>query len=627
MIGPVRVAETALVGLFLVAIYVWASASLASFDLWFYLRMGEEIVSSGSIPHYQSFLSTADTFSPTYDINPEWAMSLLCFGVYEVLGETGLLSLKGLLITALAAVLYRTCRLCGVSPALAVGWCWLGMLVMRSRFLLRAGLVTDLALALLVHYLIRVELGHAANRPTRVFWLFLIWANFHHGVVSGLALLGIYWLFSLTGRSRVASFTTLAWAGAGSLCRPGGYRLYEFVLDHMNRPLPMRLVLEWRPLEGHWYLGALGLFCLVVAWSFWRARSRGRFLWSHLAVCGAYFCLAFRYVRALGELTPVVVPLAAFAAGSTGGRRRLVEVGLVAGLMVWSWPGLPHYDHFPEGGIAYLRTHPPRGRVHNTYAYGGLMAFRGLAPFVHGMTTLYPDSLLLVHNTIIHNSEKREALLADYRVGAVLMRYPAGGEAQFGEFLKESPLWNLVYLDDTCLVYWRGEPPTEPYKLLASKGGELTGPGNDDLKKELLRVLEVTPQAAKPRMLLAELAYHKGEVDRAVELLQEVTENPVFQASAFTRLGELYTAEERYQEALEAFRRSLKRAPGQAKTFYKMARVYQALEKPWAARYSALRALYYDGKFEVTGELLESLPGMPPRGGGPDPSGVEPSSP
>ncbi|MCA9792574.1 MAG: tetratricopeptide repeat protein [Candidatus Eremiobacteraeota bacterium] len=608
---PSRTWEKLLVVAFVLGVFRWTSAPLASFDLWFYLRMGREIVTTQTIPHYTTFLSTADTFSAQYDINPEWGMSVLTYGVYQAFGVSGLRCLKGLLLTWLACMVYSTCRMVGLSPGLAVGWSWLGMAVMHTRFSLRAGLFTDLGLILLVIYLLRIETGRAPNRPAMMFWLFAIWSNFHQGMVSGLMLLGLYWVF---GRNtRVRALPALAWAVLGSICRPGGYKVFVFVLEHMQRPIPMKIVVEWRPIEGNWWAGPLGWFCLIGLWAFWRAWRQRRFQLAHLVISLVFLALAFRYVRALGELAPVVTPLVAFAAGHLGRQRRTLQVLAAAAFMAWTWPGISNFSHLPTGGVAYLKAHPTSGRIFNTYAYGGIMAFNNLPPFVHGMTTLYPDSLLIDHNAIIHSPAKRQALMDKYNVTAILMRFPVGGEEEFGKFLRASPEWKLVYLDDTCLVFWRGEPPTPAYQYLAVAGEELTGPGNSSLEADLLRALEVSPEACKPKLLLAELAYHRGEVDRAIKLLETVARNPAFHPIATARLGDLYEAEKQWEKARLAFKESLTTAPNEPRTLFKLARVCLQLERYEEARTAAGKAVRIDPELEITRGLLKGLGGMTPR--------------
>lgn len=236
-------------------------------DLWWLLADGRLISQTGSIPNTDPFSWSARGL-PWH--NDQWLAGWLAFQVYRVAGLEGLHLAKALILTSTLAVLLDTGRRLRsdgqtdwLLPALALSlFCAEG----RYFFDVRAYLATYFGLALLWRWLQLQERLH----PAAVFLLFMVWANLHGGVSSGLLLLG---LTTLTRRSRHL-FLMTGLATLAACCNPSGIWLLLHPVRLLSSPWGLYLN-EWVPawrrpeLFGR-MLAALGLAAL---WG-WLARPR-----------------------------------------------------------------------------------------------------------------------------------------------------------------------------------------------------------------------------------------------------------------------------------------------------------------------------------------------------------------
>ncbi len=624
-----------LVAFFLFLVFFWTLEPLLVFDLWFYIRMGEEIVSTQTIPHYETFLSTADSFEPFYDINPEWAMGVLTYLVHRFAGEAGLCVLKALLLTSIGLVILLACREAKVPMELAIPMTGLGLWVMRSRFLLRSVLVTDLCLGILVWQLLRAERGSTRSLPWIAFALLAILANFHTGGISALFLLGAWWLGlsleKILGRDRgelspSVVLTTAAAGFLGSLLRPGGWLMYPWIYEHMERKLPLQWVREWEPLADGWWFTALGPYLLLAIGGF-LVNGRDRLRLPYLLVSLVYFAFAFRYNRALGELVPVVTPLIAILWVGPFEKVRVRRFPLFLGtvltaLLAFSLTQPRHYQLkapssvLPVVAVDYLEQHPPRGRLFNSYEFGGYLAFRHQPPFIHGITSIFPDQLLRDYVALHNDPTQRASLLDRYEIETMLLHYPTGGEQLLLDYLDTEPDWHLVYWDDACLLYFHGTPPTQPFKVRPASGRPFFDLDLGEATDELERHVERFPESLRPRLLLAK-AYQEGErFEQALSLYSQIVQAHPRSFAAFFEQGQVLFGLQRLPEAARSLERAVALSPDSAPAHFNLAIVYVGLasQQPthassWLkkARSEARRSLELKPDFENARQLLEQL--------------------
>ncbi|MBI2469178.1 MAG: hypothetical protein HYV62_15400, partial [Candidatus Rokubacteria bacterium] len=246
-----RAVRLGLYGLTLLAVFAVALSSFTRFDFWWYLKAGEYIVQTRSVPQGDPFSFTAPG-RPW--INHMWLTQVVLYLLYESVGRIPILVGKSALVAAVFGVVLATCLRRGVHPLLAVSVTALAALAGQGYWHARPQILTYLFMAIYLHLL---QEGWE-RRLRRLVWLPLImvaWANLHAGFVTGLGLLGLIVLgetiarLLAPGRGGWRPLATLALisaaAGGASLLNPFGIRAVLFPLEVVSSREFMTTTIEW----------------------------------------------------------------------------------------------------------------------------------------------------------------------------------------------------------------------------------------------------------------------------------------------------------------------------------------------------------------------------------------------
>lgn len=108
-------------------------------------------------------------------------------------------------------------------------------------------------------------------------------------------------------------------------------------------------------------------------------------------------------------------------------------------------------DVFPVEAVNWIEDHPSSAPVFNYFPWGGYLLYRSWPDqtvFIDGQTDFYGESLTRQYEKVITLSDGWQDVLAEYRVGRVLM--PA--DSVLAEELIQADGWQLVYLDGTAAI-------------------------------------------------------------------------------------------------------------------------------------------------------------------------------
>jgi hypothetical protein len=107
----------------------------------------------------------------------------------------------------------------------------------------------------------------------------------------------------------------------------------------------------------------------------------------------------------------------------------------------------------PVGAVDHIEANAGKGKVYNTYSFGGYLIFRGIPTFVDGRTDQLfgGDFLTKLYRTLKGTGREFLQLLDNHQVSLALVR-PNSAEAHR---LEESPRWRLAYADDVAVLYER----------------------------------------------------------------------------------------------------------------------------------------------------------------------------
>jgi len=266
----------------------------ASADLFWQLRAGHDILSTGHAPH-------ADSYSwinhGTRWVAPEWLSFVVFWLVYRASGFFGTWMLMvALALTTAMIVWFRLLRRVGFVFALVMAN--LMLLAMASFFQERPYLFTYVFLAVSLIVVIRARENMFKGLPSGgggLLWLIPIcalWTNLHQG---GLALAGLLvtWaigdgISAILRRRKnedaggyVRQALALAASGAGCLvagmASPYGWGVYWNVIYTLQDRIAMSMVQEWRPVTSAPVTTVWGFYLLaavVICGYIWTRRQR-----------------------------------------------------------------------------------------------------------------------------------------------------------------------------------------------------------------------------------------------------------------------------------------------------------------------------------------------------------------
>jgi len=609
-----------LAGLALLAVFWVTLAPPFDYDLWFDIRMGEEIVRTRGIPHHTSFLGTQDQFGSHYSANDEWGFCLAVYLLYQVGGMAGLSLGMSTLLTVLFGILGASCRQVGLPTWATVLWLGLGYQLMRSRFMLRPQLVTDILLASLIYLLLRAERGQTRGWPWLALPLFLFWCNVHAGFMAGLVVLA-GWAVLEIPRPRVPPrlpLQAVALAALAPLLTPGSWHLYGYLYQHfLVRTLDMDVVLEWQPLSPGWWTGPMGVYAIVALAGFGLAWREGRLRLPHLGLVGLLFVAAVRHNRAAGELVAITMPLVAAAWSSRVPDRAalnaLVSLGL-GGLLAWH--GVPKIGEapartYPVGALPYLRE--VQGTILNAYHFGGWLTFQHLRPFIHGLTPTYPPQLMADYLAVIGDPQKSPELLRRYPVQAILMHYPPFEDIHtaFLERLANDPAWSLVYWDDVSLLFLPSPQPRAWKALMPALPQPFRG-SLPEAEREIERKLQEDPTCITAWKLKAEAQSRQGRRADAERTYSEMTRRFPDDGRGWLGLGATLFEAGRPLEAEGALRQAIRLEPRSATARYNLALLLtqRVQQEARAGRSDQARGLLREARSQAA-EALRLQPGLP----------------
>jgi hypothetical protein len=386
-------------------------------DLWWHIKIGQDIVSSHHWP-------TSDPFSYTVAGNPwiayEW-LGDVALGTVASAG--GLLGLDVFLflwaaLVMLALYAYTTIR-SGNSKA---GFVASGVLCSMAfaSLSLRPQMLAYLFLVLTLIALERFRRGQR-----RAVWflppMFLLWINTHGSWVIGL---GVIFIFLASGLKefRWGSIEARRWSPAERIrleCvlllslaaipfTPYGTQLaaYPFTVAS-SLPLNIGNILEWQPMPFN-VLGGKVFLAIVLGFFLVQMVAPLRLRLYEVVLLFGGITMACLHVRFLLLFVPFAAPVFAvvlarwFPPYNRKIDHPILNAMLMTGAVVamtWYFPTREGIEKiaagtFPVRAVEYLRQHPIPGPMFNSYGYGGYLV--GKLPeqrvFIDGRGDLYEDA-------------------------------------------------------------------------------------------------------------------------------------------------------------------------------------------------------------------------------------------
>lgn len=522
-------------------------APLSDLDVWWHLRVGEQILSTGS-------LLPTDPFSHTQADAP-WSWKDAGFAIalhwlWSAGGAAAIVVAKAAAFGVLAALLWRLLRHArSLPPSLAIAATALALEGTAYRFTERAA---SLSLLILTAVLVLIERDRQGSRGLPwVIGLAIVNANVHRGVVVLPVVMGVYAL-SCFVESRLGREThaAAAWrrnallalaTAAACLATPFTTALFSTSQGLMGQHTA--LLTEWAPVSFDlvWHLtpGSLVVGAVVVAGGVLLAvRVRPLPLWD-LALIAMALALGSNSMRHLPYLALLGIGPAARAIAEWPGWIRRVGglLGIAAGAAIFaaavSRPLPPPSlglapAHYPERGVAFVQGLPPeqriRGNLFNEFGYGGYLIFH-LWPeyrvFIDGRTDLvYPPEHVAAYLQAVIDPQAFAAEATRYDIQWVML--DNAPHARPRAHFDANPDWTLVHVSRRALIYVKTNGTNAalakalgyrwlwPHDLDGSLARAVAAGRGRQATEELRRMVEADPDNLYAMAALARLSARIG---------------------------------------------------------------------------------------------------------------------
>lgn len=490
-------------------VVIWMSFThpLPKLDLWWHLKVGEVIFTSGEIPRVDlfSFTRAGQPF-----IHQNWLGEVLYYLTYRAGGLPLLILFNTALVLLALVPIYHLCLT--ANDRLRVGI----LSSLLAAFVL--GLYSNMrpqAYSLIFFGVFYWVLWQYRDGQRDWLWvlplLMTLWVNLHGAFVLGVGMMGVVLLTESVRRlvrgprpdtlepSALAKLALiLGLTGLATMANPEIYRVFGYVRQLQVDPASQTFVTEWqvpdvKELSGLVFFGPFFLMLLVLSYTRRRLNltELGLFLiFAVLALAairsGIWFALIAAPIlaRHVAELEvpnllderrgrPYLNRLVRRLEGRWQARyptryrlNWVILVCLVLFTVVLSPWVRPHLEAerlnprlvdkgTPVGAIEYIAEHKLTGNIFHPQVYGDYLIWR-LWPqqrsFFDGRVHLYDESFVRDYILIFHD-DRWEARIAKYDISFLLLPKDDENAESMIEDARRSENWTLLYEDDISILF------------------------------------------------------------------------------------------------------------------------------------------------------------------------------
>lgn len=440
-------------------------------DLWWYVRLGQEILRDGAIPAVEHFAYTQAGQPVFYQ---HWGSAVLLWLVYNTAGGTGLFLWRSVILGGVYGFLWLNARRLGAGPRLSTVLTLVLALGTSNNWTVRPQL-SSYPLFVFALWLVW-EWQHGRTR-----WLWTlpvlgwVWANLHGSFSLLFLLAGPAVLFGRGPRRALAFWLGLAFLAM--FLNPYGPGIWVFFWRYASAEAFRQFITEWGPpVNEGWqmnlFFAAMLTFPLalvasprrlpVLAWVWflgfgWQAFSGMRF------VVWTMFLLFWFTAWLIGEWSqrwvdrpaPQVPPALNWA---WGGFLLLAPLALLPGVRErwWSGPPSPVYTNTPIPATQWLAARPNiPGELWADLTISSYLVFAlpERLVWVDTRFEVFPAAQWADYQTIAAAAPGWEALLAHDNINLLFLA--PQGQPNLIQAARTSEVWCLAYEDAEALIFTR----------------------------------------------------------------------------------------------------------------------------------------------------------------------------
>lgn len=610
-IGRSRTIDFALKIAFFLAIFIMATIKIGDYDIWYHLRAGQFILSTGQINHLDPFSFTAA--DRPWSVQ-SWLAGVILYVVYSGGGINALNIFNALIIMAVFLLVYMTMR---ESEGKKRGFAFAVVLLLivayaaRFRFNLRPHVFEFLFLSSTL-YILALYRHRGKNLLFIIPVIQVLWVNIHGSHILGLILPSVFIAGEAarrllkTGdapavepaRYLRALLMLLAANAAATFVNPVTYQAFLLPFEITGQKLYMANIDEWQRLEWHHLWG----YSLRYTWGFSTLFILGvasfilkkRVDVTDILLFIVFLAMAIKGIRLIPEFAIVAAPLIfmnfsrLYAAPKKDGYLKSALFILPLAVVVHTTSFGTSYafglgvkpNTFPENAIRFIEENGIRGNVFNSFAFGDYMTWRtpDRKVAIHGRNEVFPEEFyreyLDAHKSPETWKDFTDRYMITYTLLANYLTDYEGKEAI--THLAANPGWKPVYWDSVAIVYVKDTP--ENSGVIERHGYKYIRPSYLDFSylnifvergtlepvlDELDRLVASSPENEEAYLSRAFVYFMKGPDDyrRAEENLKSAMKLNPRQAITHSALGIIYYETNRVAEAKKAFEKALEIDP------------------------------------------------------------------
>ncbi|WP_322490091.1 hypothetical protein [Chloroflexus sp.] len=490
-----------------ITLVVWSTLldPLRRLDVWWHLKVGELILTSGHIPATDifSFTEYGKAFA-----HPNWLAEVLFYGLWRI-GELELLVLfNAVVISTAFLIVYRTAYLPTIPPRAVAAI----MLVVAFSFALYSNLRTQIFSFGLLALFLFILWNYRAQRHTALIWLLpvlmAVWVNVHGAFIIGLITLVIVLVSESVryrlDRSRASTSALLPLSAlyrlamvvgltlVATLINPYGVDIYRYVQQVGADPSSQIFVIEWQTpritniehvlsfflpffsailifiySQRRLDLAELGIFLFFSAFGLTSARNG---IWFVIAVM-PIAAWHLPNIPALATLLQARQPEAGATRPSwlANAINWLLLIALGATTVLFSPWVRPHVGitalrpslidpAIPVAAFEYIEQAGITGRMFHHQDFGDYLIWR-LWPqqytFIDGRVHLFSYQIVNDYLQTL-NGTNWEAIMDKYGIAYIFLPKPVQtdeADLPILHELRHSSQWTLMYEDDKSVIY------------------------------------------------------------------------------------------------------------------------------------------------------------------------------
>ena len=440
-------------------------------DYWWYLRLGQDIANTGSVP-------AVDTYSYTRAGTPffyqSWLAALMLWKVYSAGGLTLTFFLRALIVATTYAWLWLLVKNAGAGTRLASLLILLAALAGSSNWSFRPQLFTYPLFVLALYILWSWNQGRQ-----RALWLLpfisILWVNLH-GSFPLFFILGLFFfLFGRGNKKRLALFLTVSFIGL--LINPHGMKVFGYVLNMLGSPSNQLYSIEWLPMvnrgwQANLFFAWLLVFAPLAAMS---PRKLCLLEWvlflcfGWMALVGERYVIWFIFILVFVTAALLAEWDARFIEGPLQNEKPVINIfaaclllllpfALLPGFRDSWWPGAPqpYSEANPIKATKWLTAHPElEGPLWSDFSASSYLIFAlpSRPVWIDTRFELYPPEQWDEYAAISSASPNWQTLLG--KEGIQLAMLSTRAQAQLILAMQNSGQWRDGYRDEDVVIFYR----------------------------------------------------------------------------------------------------------------------------------------------------------------------------